>query len=438
VFSEIRLTQFYGIELDDFAHEVAMLSLWLAEHQMNLEFYKAFGRTSPSLPLHDGGHIVHGNATRIEWEEVCPKNDGDEIYILGNPPYQGSGKQNAEQKADMDFVFSDVNSYKKLDYIACWFYKGAKFIQNSHTKLAFVTTNSITQGEQVGILWPYIFDMNLEIGFAYQSFKWKNNAKDNAGVSVVIIGLRNISNEKKFIYQENIKQEVKNINAYLANSGNIIINGLRSNISKLQEMTIGSKASDDGYLTLSEHEVNEIVAEYPKAEKFIKKYLGNQDFMSGNKRYCIWITEKEKAQAYAIEALKERFEKVRQFRLASSKAATRKKAETPHLFDEAKHQNLDSIIVPQTGSEKREYLPIGFMDKDTVISNGLRIVYTQEVYIFGILSSKMHITWVKAVAGRMKTDMQYSNTICYNTFPFPNIYTKTKRCNHRTCIWHLG
>ena len=426
VFSEIRLTQFYGIELDDFAHEVAMLSLWLAEHQMNLEFYKAFGRTSPSLPLHDGGHIVHGNATRIEWEEVCPKNDGDEIYILGNPPYQGSGKQNAEQKADMDFVFSDVNSYKKLDYIACWFYKGAKFIQNSHTKLAFVTTNSITQGEQVGILWPYIFDMNLEIGFAYQSFKWKNNAKDNAGVSVVIIGLRNISNEKKFIYQENIKQEVKNINAYLANSGNIIINGLRSNISKLQEMTIGSKASDDGYLTLSEHEVNEIVAEYPKAEKFIKKYLGNQDFMSGNKRYCIWITEKEKAQAYAIEALKERFEKVRQFRLASSKAATRKKAETPHLFDEAKHQNLDSIIVPQTGSEKREYLPIGFMDKDTVISNGLRIVYTQEVYIFGILSSKMHITWVKAVAGRMKTDMQYSNTICYNTFPFPNISQKQK------------
>ena len=425
-FSEIKLTQFYGIELDDFAHEVALLSLWLAEHQMNLKFYEEFGRTSPSLPLHDGGNIVHGNATRVEWEEVCPKNEGDEIYVLGNPPYQGSGKQNIEQKADMAFVFSDVSSYKKLDYIACWFYKGAKYIENSNIKLAFVTTNSITQGEQVGILWSYIFDMCLEIGFAYQSFKWKNNAKDNAGVSVVIIGLRNISNERKYLYLENIKQEVKNINAYLANSGNIIINGLRNNISKLPEMTIGSKASDNGYLTLSQNEKVEITSHFKETEKFIKKYTGNQDFMSGNKRYCIWITEKDKEEAYKIKALTDRFEKVKQFRLASNKVATRKKAETPHLFDEAKHQNLDSIIVPQTGSEKREYLPVGFMDKDTVISNGLRIVYSQEVYIFGILSSKMHIVWVKAVAGRMKTDMQYSNTICYNTFPFPNISKKQK------------
>ena len=425
-YSEIKLTQFYGIELDDFAHEVAMLSLWLAEHQMNLEFYKAFGRTSPSLPLHDGGNIVHGNATKVNWEEVCPKNEGDEIYILGNPPYQGSGKQNAEQKADMDFVFSDVNSYKKLDYIACWFYKGAKYIQNSNTKLAFVTTNSITQGEQVGILWPYIFDMSLEIGFAYQSFKWKNNAKDNAGVSVVIIELRNISNERKFIYQENIKQEAKSINAYLVQGSNIFINPTHDNISKLSKMIKGSSPSDNGFLLCSENEKNEIILNFPKAEKFIKKYMGNQDFMNGNKRYCIWITEKEKVEAYEIENLSKRFEKVRQFRLASSKAATRKKAETPYLFDEAKHQNLDSIIVPQTGSEKREYLPIGFMDKDTVISNGLRIIYTQEVYIFGILSSKMHIVWVKAVAGRMKTDMQYSNTICYNTFPFPNISQKQK------------
>ncbi len=191
-------------------------------------------------------------------------------------------------------------------------------------------------------------------------------------------------------------------------------------------MIKGNSPSDNGFLLCSQNEKNEIISNFPKAEKFIKKYIGNQDFMSGNKRYCIWLTEKEKAEAYSIEALKERFEKVRQFRLASSKAATRKKAETPHLFDEAKHQNLDSIIVPQTGSEKREYLPIGFMDKDTIISNGLRIVYSQEVYIFGILSSKMHIVWVKAVAGRMKTDMQYSNTICYNTFPFPNILQKQK------------
>ncbi len=425
-FSEIKLTQFYGIELDDFAHEVAILSLWLAEHQMNLEFYKAFGRTSPSLPLQDGGNIVHSNATRVDWEEVCPKVDGDEIYILGNPPYQGSGKQNPEQKEDMDYVFNQVKSYKKLDYITCWFYKGAKYIQGIKAKYAFVTTNSISQGEQVGILWTYLFNMNLEIYFAHQSFKWKNNAKDNAGVSVVIIGLRNISKDVKYIYQNKIKHEVKNINAYLINGNNIIVNGRRTNLSNLPEMSIGSKASDNGYLTLSETEKNDLNFKNPNSEIFIKKYTGNKDFMNKNIRYCIWIDENNKNEAYKIEEFKKRFESVKQFRLASKKKATRRKAQTPYRFDEAKYQDMNSIIVPQTGSETREYLPIGFMDKNTVISNGLRIIYSQEPYLFGILSSKMHIVWVKAVAGRMKTDMQYSNTICYNTFPFPKLTKQQK------------
>ena len=426
VFSEIKLSQFYGIEKDGFAHEVAILSLWLAEHQMNLEFFKEFGRTSPTLPLHQGGNIVEENAIRLNWEEVCPKEAGDETYILGNPPYQGSGKQNKIQKEDMDIVFHDTSSYKKLDYIACWFYKGSKYIKNTNAELAFVTTNSLTQGEQVGIFWPNIFNQSIEIFFAYQSFTWKNNAKDNAGVSVVIIGLRNISNAKKFIYQSNVKHEAKNINAYLVDGNNILINGVKNNISNLPEMLIGSKISDDGHLTLSALEKDEIIHKFPESAVFIKKYIGNKDFMNGNFRYCIFVDEQDKDKAYTIHEFQMRFGKVAQFRLNSDKEATKKKAKTPYLFDENKYKQISSIVVPQTGSERRTYLPIGFVDENTVISNGLRIIYGGTPWIFGLLSSKMHIVWVKAVAGRMKTDMQYSNTICYNTFPFPNISEKQK------------
>lgn len=422
----IKLTQFYGIELDDFAHEVAILSLWLAEHQMNVLFKKEFGTVPPALPLQDGGNIVHGNATRLDWESVCSKNIGDEVYVLGNPPYQGSSKQNESQKADMDFVFRQVNSYKKLDYIACWFYKGANYIRGINAKYAFVTTNSISQGEQVGIFWPNIFSLDIEIFFAYQSFKWTNNAKNNAGVSVVIIGLRNRSDQEKYIYQSAIKQKVKNINAYLVDGGDIIINGLRKNISNLPEMTIGSKASDDGHLTLTDSEKNELIEKNPLIEPFVKKYIGAKDFMNGNYRFCIWITDDKKNEAYSIKELNNRLEKVKSFRLSSSKKATIQKAKTSYKFDEPKHQDMDSVVVPQTGSEKRDYLPIGFMNKDTVISNGLRIIYSPKPCIFGVLSSKIHMLWVKSVAGRMKTDMQYSNTICYNTFPFPNISEKQK------------
>lgn len=426
-FSEIKLTQFYGIELDDFAHEVAMLSLWLAEHQMNLEFYKAFGRTTPSLPLHDGGNIVCGNATRLDWEEVCPKNEGDETYILGNPPYQGSGKQSREQKSDMDFVFSDVNSYKKLDYIACWFYKGAKYIQNSNTRLAFVTTNSITQGEQVGILWPYIFDKSLEIGFAYQSFKWKNNAKDNAGVSVVIIGLRNICQKAKYIFHGSIKQEAKNINAYLANADNIIINGMRTSISNLPEMIIGSKASDDGNLILFENERNEIISENQSSAKYIKRYIGADDFLNSNKRYCLFINDSDVELASTNRLILSRLEKCRAFRLKSLKVATKKLALKPHQFDEQKYQDSESIVIPQTTSENREYIPIGFLSSEYVVSNGLRLIYgTGNIWIFGVLTSRLHNIWLKTVAGRLETRIQYSNTICYNTFPFPDISQKQK------------
>ena len=435
-YSGISLNHFYGIELDDFAHEIAILSLWLAEHQMNQEFFKAFGRTKPALPLQQTGSIVHGNATRIDWATVCLKNVSDEIYILGNPPYLGSSMQNTEQKDDMALVFKGFNNYKNLDYIAAWFIKGANFIQNYNAQFAFVSTNSICQGEQVALLWPPIFDKKLEIGFAHTSFKWNNNAKANAAVSVIIVGVRNIEKSQKFIFNGNTKYVVNNINAYLANAHNIIVEKRNKQISNLLVMASGIKAGDGGNLILNEDEKNNLLAEYPESKRLIKDYIGADDLMNGRKRYCIWVNEENKELSYSIPPLLKRFEKCRELRIASKKAATRKKAEFPYQFDETTFIEADSIIIPQTGSEKRTYVPIGFLNSGTIISNAARVIYNAESYLFSIISSRMHIVWVKAVAGRLKTDMQYSNTLCYNTFPFPPI-SQSQKEELEQCVFRI-
>ncbi|MEZ5001536.1 MAG: DNA methyltransferase [Chitinophagales bacterium] len=433
-FTEVKLSQFYGIEIDDFAHEMAILSLWLAEHQMNRIFEEMlfdYGKSKPILPLKEAGRIQQGNATRIDWNTVCPIADAstgsaDEVYAIGNPPYLGYSRQDESQKEDMKIAFSRINNYKKLDYIACWFYKATQYIENKNAKYAFVTTNSITQGEQVALLWPLILNKGQEIEFAHQSFKWTNNAKGNAGVAVVIIGIRNNDSTDKFLYNQNLKQSVKNISPYLTNTGNQIVVARNNALSNFPEMIIGSKISDNGNLLLDQDEKNEIISKHSEAEKFIKKYIGASEFIKGTSRYCIHITDENAKEAYKIKALAERFEKVEIFRLNSKKVATQKKAETPHFFDEDKHQKGEFILVPQTGSERRSYVPIGYFDESYVPSNATRVVYKVQPWLFGVISSRMHIVWVKAVAGRLKMDMQYSNTLCYNTFPFPDITTKQK------------
>lgn len=427
--TDIQLSQFYGIEIDDFAHEMAILSLWLAEHQMNKVFEERlfdFGKSKPILPLKEAGQIKQGNATRIDWNSICPISEKDEVYVIGNPPYLGYSRQDENQKVDMKIVFSRVNNYKKLDYIACWFYKGTNYIQNTKAKYAFVTTNSITQGEQVALLWPLILSKGQEIDFAHQSFKWTNNAKGNAGVAVVIIGVRNVDNADKFLYNQNLKQSVKNISPYLTNTSNVYVTPRTKTLSKLPSMIKGSSPGDNGNLLLDQEEKDIIILQNANAAKFIKKYIGASEFIKGTNRYCIHITEETVKEAYKIKALVERFEKVEIFRLNSKKLATKKKAETPHFFDEDKHQEGEFILVPQTGSERRNYIPIGYFDDAYVPSNATRVIYKVQPWLFGVISSRMHIVWVKAVAGRLKMDMQYSNTLCYNTFPFPDITTKQK------------
>ena len=282
LFSHISLAQFYGIEIDDFAHEVATLALWLAEHQMNKEFYKEFGRANPTLPLKEAGNITHGNACRLNWEEVCHKNEDDEIYVLGNPPYLGARLQSASQKEDILFVFKGFKGANNLDYIACWFKKGADFIKNCNSKFSFVTTNSISQGEQVAILWPYILRNDLSIFFVHSSFKWSNSAKRNAGVIVAIIGLSSGEEKTKFIISKESKQYVKNINPYLVEGSNSFIQRRMKPLSNLPEMNFGNMANDGGSLLLSSDEKNTILQSDKRAEKFIKKTNRSPRIYTGN------------------------------------------------------------------------------------------------------------------------------------------------------------
>jgi len=426
-FSEIKLTQFYGIELDDFAHEVAMLSLWLTEHQMNLEFYKAFGRTSPSLPLHDGGNIVHGNAARINWEEVCPKNEGDEIYILGNPPYVGSSMQDTTQKNDMDIVFEQFENYKNLDYIACWFKLASDFIKEFNATFAFVSTNSLCQGEQIALFWPYIIQGNhQEISFAHQSFSWSNNAKNKAAVIVIVVGIRNVTNSPKKLFQDNMFKYVKNINPYLIDGPNIFLYRRNIPISVLPTMIRGSTFTDDGNLSLTDEEKALIINNFPEASEYIYKLIGSVEFIQGQSRWCILLQEEDLHQIAKIKDFQIRLEKVKEFRLKSKASSTVEFANQPYQYKQFQHKWKDGIIVPRVSSIRRNYIPAGFVKKTDVILDSAQVIYDAEPYHLGIISSHMHMLWVRITAGRLKTDYRYSSAVCYNHFPFPDISEKQK------------
>ncbi len=426
VFTEVKLSQFYGIELDDFAHEMAILSLWLAEHQMNKVFVDElhdYGRAKPILPLKEAGHITQGNATRLDWKTVCPIDLADEIYILGNPPYLGARLQDEEQKTDMSVVFNKINGYNNMDYIASWFYLGAKYIEGINSKCAFVSTNSICQGEQVALIWPNILNDKVEIGFAVQSFKWTNNAKGNAGVTVIILGLRNISNIQKHLYIENIQKKALNINAYIVDSNNVIVKQRSKPISNIPEMCFGSMPNDGGFLSVSKDE-------YLKLNQSVKNYIrpliGGQEFIKGIEHYCIWITDEEFEDAIKFEFIKERITKVEQYRKKSTREATKVLAKFPYRFGEVRHIESDSIVVPATSSEKREYIPIGFLPIGTIIKNSAQAIYYAQPWIFGIVTSKIHNIWVRNIGGKLEERLRYSAALCYNTFPFPSITDKQK------------
>ncbi|MBT5271696.1 MAG: class I SAM-dependent DNA methyltransferase, partial [Candidatus Marinimicrobia bacterium] len=425
--SGIRLTQFYGIELDDFAHETAKLSLWLTEHQMNLAYKEVFGESKPTLPLQDSGNIANANAAQENWVEICPKENGSEVYILGNPPYLGFSNQDKDQKADMSSVFVGRKGFKRLDYISCWFWLAAKYITGTNSRFAFVSTNSIAQGEQVGLLWPNVFMLNLEIDFSHQAFKWTNNAKGMAGVTCVVIGVRNKSAKHKLLINNGVKQQVKNISPYLIEGNNsIVMKRGKTRISSLPEMIRGDMPIDGGNLILSNEEKECLLEEYPISGKFIRKFIGTNEFLKSTNRWCLWINDENVREALRIPSISRRVEAVRLMREKSTNKSTLEFAKTPHLFGQIRHMDVKSIIVPRTASERRIYIPVGFVDKETIVSDLASTIPYQSIFVFSIISSSLHMIWVRTVAGGLETRIRYSSGLCYNTFPFPEITDKQK------------
>ena len=440
--SKISLNQFYGIELDDFAHEVARLSLWIAEYQMNLEAENEINLKSAFLPLRDAGNITQGNALRLDWNEILPHQSEDEIYLIGNPPYIGAKLQNKEQKEDLKHTIGEKLKYKKMDYIAGWFFKGVEFINSANSKLAFVTTNSIFQGEQVGFVWKPLLEKSI-IEFAYTSFKWGNSAANNAGVTVSIVGLAtsaNVNELRKLFDEELGQQLVDNINPYLTYGPNVIVETTNKAISDIPQMLFGNQPRDGGNLILDNvEEYNEIVSDYPELIPFIKKYIGSSEFINGKMRYCLWMNEKEYQKVSYIQFLSDKVDAVKKLRLTSTSKSTVYTADFPYSFavrggyDEAyatfKASGEDEflqILVPRVSSENREYVPMGFVGEDTIISDSAMAVYNAPIWLLGLLESRMHMVWLRAVGGRLKTDYRYSAGLVYNTFPVPELSTRRK------------
>jgi hypothetical protein len=421
--SNIKLSNFYGIEIADFAAETAKLSLWIAEYQMNQRFKTLFGETRDPFPLVDSGHIIHDNALHVDWHDVCPLPNDDEVetYIVGNPPYLGSLNQADEQKADMARIFKNVfKTYKDLDYVAGWYFKGAEYCAKTDSQCAFVATNSICQGEQVAMLWPLILNMGLEIGFAYKSFKWKNLAASNAAVICVIVGLRKKQNSRKIIFDGDQLRVVENINPYLIDARNVIVRKQNESLSTLPKMDYGNKPTDGGNLILSPTEAETLLLKYPQVKNLVRRYWGSKEFIRGNERYCFWIEDRDLELIQNIPEIQHRIENVAKLRKESRGKQANDNAKTPHRFVFAPHVEGDAIIIPRVFSENREYMTVGFLDGETnIISDSAAAIYNAQPYIFSVLSSKIHIIWARAIGGRLKTDLRYSNTLIYNTFPIP-------------------
>ncbi|HFH9945639.1 TPA: class I SAM-dependent DNA methyltransferase [Streptococcus suis] len=426
--SKISLNQFYGIEIDDFAHEVARLSLWIAEYQMNLEALNEINLQSAFLPLRDAGNITKGNALRLDWDRIVPHSSTDEIYLIGNPPYIGAvGKkgQSLEQKEDLRNSIAPIIA-KKIDYIFGWFVKGSRFIEGKNASLSFVTTNSIFQGEQVAFFSTHVL-ANLEIRFAYPSFKWSNSAKGNAGVTVAIVGLQNPISSPKYLYENGSLIEVPKINAYLRTGEDYRIEKRRQTLSKLPNtMTKGSAELGKDNLFLSIDERNKLLLEYPNAEKFLKKIINATDLMNGTFSYAIWIEDHQVDEAKRIPEFASRIEAVRQVRTMTKGVSAKSVAETPWRFGQIKHKELPALVLPVTSSESREYLPVDYLEAGIITTNSNCVLFDAPIWLVGVLGSKMHLCWLREVGGKLDSRFRYSADLVYNTFPIPELSERRK------------
>lgn len=422
---KVSVEQFYGIEYEDFPCQIAQVGMWLMDHQMNLRVADMFGMYYARLPLTQSATIVHANALRMDWEDVVPAKELS--YILGNPPFVGARIMSAEQKDDLLHVFEDTKNAGNLDYVCCWYKKAVEIMQkNRRISTALVSTNSIAQGEQVAILWKPFFDKGIHIHFAYRTFKWSNEAKGKAAVHCVIVGFGMQKQTDNFIVNNDTRHKAENINGYLIDASNICIESRKKPLCAVPEIGIGNKPIDGGYYLFTEAEKNEFVKKEPLSEKYFRKWLGSEEFINGKVRYCLWLGDCPPSELKSMPECLKRVEAVKKYRLASKSAPTRKLADKPRRFHVENMPTSEYIVIPEVSSENRYYIPIGFLHPDILSSNLVKIIPNATLYHFGILTSSVHMAWMRAVAGRLEMRYRYSKDIVYNNFPWPEANDKQK------------
>ena len=422
-FLRVTVNQFYGIEIEEFPAQIAQTALWLMDHQMNRLVSSRLGRYFIRIPIAASAKIIQGNALSLDWEQVVPKKELS--YILGNPPFLGARVMSKEQSAEIACLFNGVKNAGNLDYVTGWYKKAADYIKDTTIKCAFVSTNSICQGQQVPILWPALFARGVHINFAHQTFKWSNEARGNAAVYCIIVGfsLNKDSDKKLFLYEDikGVPKEVpaKQINAYLMDAQNVFIDSRTIPIDPVYEMGIGNKPIDDGNYLFLGNEKEEFIKQEPQSAAYFKRWYGSDEFINNKIRWCLWLGDCPPNILKKMPHALKRIENVRTFRLSSKSEGTRKIADTPTRFHVENMPTATYIAIPETSSENRKYIPIGFLDNTVLCSNAMRLIPNATLYEFGVLTSQMHMAWMRTVCGRLEMRYRYSAQIVYNNFPWP-------------------
>ncbi len=430
--SRLDVDAFYGIEIREWPARIAEVAMWLMDHQMNIRLSEAFGQYFVRLPLRQSPTIVCDNALRLDWKTILPPDQCS--YVLGNPPFVGKQFATAEQKADMELVCGRVKGGGILDYVTGWYFKAAEYIQGTQIVVGFVSTNSISQGEQVGVLWKELFaHYRIKIHFAHRTFAWESEARGKAHVHVVIIGFAafDTANKRLFDYQANGGEvtvaNVRNISPYLVEGGDIVILSRSKPICAVPEIVFGNMPNDGGHLILGEAEKADLLRKEPGAKKLIRPFLGAQEFINGAHRWCLWLKDASPAELRSLPEVMARVEGVRKHRGASRRETTHKLASTPTLFGEIRQPDSGYLLIPSVSSETRSYIPIAFMPKSVIASNLVLMVPKATRYHFAVLCSAMHMAWVRQVCGRLKSDYRYSNNLVYNNYPWPESPSEKQR-----------
>ncbi len=428
---KVSIGQFYGIEINDFAVTVAKTALWIAEAQMLKETESIVEDEIPFLPLKSYANIIHGNALRTDWESVVPKDRLN--YIMGNPPFVGYSLQSKAQKDDILSIYVDEKGkpYKtagKIDYVSAWYFKAAQLMVGTNIRTAFVSTNSITQGEQVAGVWKPLYDrFGIHIDFAHRTFRWDSEASLKAHVHCVIVGFSVAENTAdRRLFDNGIEKDVKNINAFLVEAPNVFIESRSKSICDVPPMVYGNKPTDGGHLFLTVEECEIAISKEPHIERYIKQIYGATEYINNKKRYCLWLVGTNPNELRKSSFIMNRVEQVRKFRTESTKEATQRSAETPTLFQEIRHPSTEYIIIPRHSSENRKYIPFGFVSPEIIVNDAVQIIPEATLYHFGILMSNVHMAWTRTVCGRIKSDYRYSKDIVYNNFPWCNPTSEQK------------